>query len=335
MSLLGRLLAFGPHAGAHRVAFRAGVSVFVPLLVLWLTGHLAWSVYAAFGAFTSLYGRERVDRARIRLQATAGTFLVVAVCIGVAVGVSPHRAWLAVPVTAAVAGVASYLSFTQGWHPPGAMFAVFGVAAVAAQPHQWGDLGRALLVSVCAAVFALLVGNVGALYRRARRHAIDPPAAPIGASIGVWHYTFQSVAGALVAGSIATSIGIGRPYWAMVGAVVPLAARELSVQVVRGVHRVVGTLIGLLVAAVVLGLELHGLALVVVITLLQTLTELVVGRHYGLALIFITPLALAMNDLVRTTPTHTLLAERGLETVIGVAVALALAYVTRRDNLAR
>ena len=74
MGLLGRLLTVGPHAGAHRVALRASVSVVVPLLALWATGHLPWSIYAVFGAFASLYGRERTDRARLTLQVEAGKF---------------------------------------------------------------------------------------------------------------------------------------------------------------------------------------------------------------------------------------------------------------------
>lgn len=60
--LFSELLRFGPHAGAHRVAVRAGVSVLVPLLLLWATDHTHWSIYAAFGAFTSLYGRTSCVR---------------------------------------------------------------------------------------------------------------------------------------------------------------------------------------------------------------------------------------------------------------------------------
>ena len=50
------LLDFRPHAGAHRVALRAGVSVLVPLLVIAAIHRPEWTMYAAFGAFTSLYG---------------------------------------------------------------------------------------------------------------------------------------------------------------------------------------------------------------------------------------------------------------------------------------
>lgn len=70
--------------------------------------------------------------------------------------------------------------------------------------------------------------------------------------------------------------------------------------------------------------------------LLQALAELLVGRNYALALVAITPLALLMVHLAAPAPTSQLLADRGIETVIGVLVGLAVGYLTwvrgRRDS---
>ncbi|WP_020141999.1 hypothetical protein [Terracoccus sp. 273MFTsu3.1] len=84
------LLRWGPHGGAHRVALRAGLSVLVPLLVLVLVGRVEWTPYAAFGAFTSLYGRNHTRPERAGMQVVAGGFLTLAVTLGVVV--SPCRA---------------------------------------------------------------------------------------------------------------------------------------------------------------------------------------------------------------------------------------------------
>ena len=146
---------------------------------------------------------------------------------------------------------------------------------------------------------------------------------------GVWRYALQSGAGVLIAGVVATSAGIGRPYWAMVSAVVPLVARDLSAQLTRGLHRVVGTGLGLLVAGALFELDLGGLALVLVVAALQACAELFVGRNYALALVFVTPLALLMVHLVVPVPTSELLTDRGLETVIGVVVGIAVGWVSR------
>ena len=52
--LAHELFTVRPHAGAHRVALRVGISVLVPLLLVVALGRPEWSIYAAFGAFTSL-----------------------------------------------------------------------------------------------------------------------------------------------------------------------------------------------------------------------------------------------------------------------------------------
>lgn len=336
MGLLARLLTLGPHAGAHRIAIRASVSVLVPLLVLLWTGHLEWSIYAVFGAFTSLYGRERTDRARLTLQVEAGVTQVAVVALGVLVGISDQRAWISVPIAAAVAVGASYESTRRGWHPPGSLFQVFGFAAVASAPATGADVLPALLVAGGSALFSVLVGIAGSAVRRVRAPLAGlpglpgTPERPIGGAVeGVWRYALQSGAGVLVAGSIATSAGIGRPYWAMVSAVVPLVARDLSTQLTRGLHRVIGTGLGLLVAWALFALDVQGLALVLLVAVLQAGAELLVGRNYALALVCVTPLALLMVHLVVPVPTHELLVDRGVETVIGVAVGVAIGYLSR------
>jgi uncharacterized membrane protein YccC len=327
-------LTLGPHDGAHRVAVRASVSVLVPLLVLWATDHLEWSIYATFGAFASLYGRERTASARLVLQVEAGVTQVVVVTLGVLVGLSEHRAWLAVPVCAVVAVGASYESARRGWHPPGSLFQVFGFAAVASSPASTDDVLPALLVSAAAALLSVVVGSVGAALRRARLSPSLGGQAPIGGAIeGVWRYALQSGAGVLLAGAVATGAGIGRPYWAMVSAVVPLVARDLTVQLTRGLHRVVGTGLGLVLSWALFALDVTGLLLVLVVAVLQAAAELLVGRNYALALVFVTPLALLMVHLVVPVPTGELLRDRGLETVIGVLIGLAVGYLSRPRSL--
>jgi hypothetical protein len=327
-----QLLAVGPSNGAHRAALRVAVSVLVPLLVLDLTGHLDWTMYAAFGAFTSLYGRERGDLHRVRLQLVAGAWMIGCVTIGALVGSSDHRSWLAVPVTALIASGAAYRSAVEGWHPPGSLFQVFGVAAVAALPGTRDDVVPALLVSLAAALFAVLVGNVGGALRRVRRTAVLVAAEPpIGGSAeGVVRYAVLAGLGVLIAGSVANAFDIGRPYWAMVSAVVPLAARALPAQVIRGVHRLIGTALGLLLAWPLLALGLHHTSAILAAVVLQLLGELVVGRNYALALVFITPLALLMGNIVGPVPTGPLLGDRAVETLIGVAVGMALGWATHR-----
>lgn len=324
-------LRVGPHNGAHRVALRAGLSVLVPLLLLWWFDRVDWSIYAAFGAFTSLYGRNRVGLSRAQMQLSLGVLLTAAVGLGAWVGTSEHRAWLAVPVAGLVAGVGSWISDVEDWHPPGPLFLIFGFAAVASIPASPSELPEAVLVAAASATFALLIGSVGALWRHVRSVESIGSSGPRPRT---WagtarRHVARNVAGVLLAGALATAVGIGHPYWAMVSAVVPLAARDLLPQMVRGLQRVIGTAMGLVLAALLLHLDLPGLALILLVVALQVGAELLVGRNYAIALIVITPLALLMVHLAAPTPTKTLIFDRGVETLIGVLIGILIGYLTR------
>jgi Fusaric acid resistance protein-like len=333
-SIGGRLVTVHPlPPDAPWLAVRVWFSILVPLLTTVVIDHVDWTLYAAFGAFTSLYGRERVDLHRIVRQGAAGLSLIMSVTLGALVAMSSTREWLAIPIAGAVAVVASYVSESHGWNPSGSLFQVFAFAAVASVPADADDLGPAVVVVSLSAIFAVLVGNLGALVRRARRTA-DPaaPGHPIGGPhSGGWLYAAQSGIGVIAAGVIATGVGIGRPYWAMVSAVVPLMTHDFAAQLVRGLHRVIGTFIGLGVAWLLLDLDLADAVVVVIVATLQAVTELVIGRNYALALICITPLALLIVHLAAPViPIDDLLKDRGLETVIGVAMGLLVGYATRR-----
>ncbi|KQP67125.1 hypothetical protein ASF47_01785 [Nocardioides sp. Leaf285] len=358
-----QLLALGPHDGAHRVAARAGISILVPLLVLLAAGRLEWALYATFGAFAALYARDRGGAERRRMQLTLATLLVLAVGLGTVVATSPHRAWLAVPLAAGAAALGSTLSDRHAWHPPGALFLVFAFGATASVPSTAGDVPVALGVAAASAALAVVVGGLGATVRASRggsaaaggsgaaagaRAAAGAAAgasggATAGASGGatavaaarvaptdVRRHALRAALGVALAGALATATGIGHPYWAMVSAVVPLAARDPRAQAVRGLHRLLGTGVGLLVAAALLGLDLEGLGLVLVVVALQVGAELLVGRNYALALVAITPLALLMVHLASPVPVGTLLLDRAVETLLGVAVGLAVGRALRR-----
>jgi uncharacterized membrane protein YccC len=74
---------------------------------------------------------------------------------------------------------------------------------------------------------------------------------------------------------------------------------------------------------------------VLVVVCLQIATELVVGRNYGLAMLFITPMALLMGQVAAPQPAVDLLRDRGVETAIGAAVAVLVVLYEERSRRRR
>lgn len=331
-----QLLAVGPHAEAHWVGLRAGIGVAVPLTVLTATGRTEWAVYAAFGAFAAIYGRGAGYRRRAQMQVAAAATLVASVVAGVGLSavLGPGGAvrWAVVGASALVAVLASLVGDAVGWRPAGPLFAVFALATCAAVPATGADVPVALAVAGSSAAVSVLVGQAGAVSAR-RRARERVPAPPAGLRVLrdeplVRRHALRYGVAVLLAGSVATAAGIGHPSWAMVAAVAPLSVSDTAGQLLRAAHRVAGTFVGLLLAAALLDLHLSGGALVLVVVLLQVVTEMLVVRHYGLALVVITPLALLMTTLSGGAPGAGLLRDRAVETVVGVLVGCGVALAS-------
>lgn len=326
-SPLHSAFTFGPNAGAHRVAARAGISIAIPLLILVLVDHAGWAAYAAFGAFTSLYGRRSGYAERTGMQAMAALFLTLSVVMGATLALLPGGAWWAVPGAALVAVTGQIVSSAFGWHPPGAIFLVFGITVSASIPGRADLVPIAATVAALSAAFAMLVGRIGALREPARRPRAIVPNADL---VGTLQDPMQRITllrlliGILVAGTISTGLGGSHPSWAMVAVVATLTGPLRQTQMVRGVHRVVGTLVGVLVAWPLLATHPSPIVMVVLIMVLQMAAELLVGRNYAVALLAITPLALLMGQLSSPRPIGSVLTDRAVETALGAVIALTL-----------
>jgi fusaric acid resistance family protein len=323
--------AVGFSPGRSEVALRATATMLVALGALLSLGRLDLAAYATFGAFTSVYGDGATVRHRSAHQAAIGALLVGAVASGALVATSSHRAWLMIPAAAAWASGASALSDRYGWRPPGPMFFVFAVATCAAVPADPALV--AVAAGVAAATAVLAVGLGAAQVGVARGRGVHLPPAAMPRIRQPRHrervHAVRCGLAVVLAGSAAIAAGLEHPAWAVVAAVVPLVVPGLGHQLRRGVHRLVGTLGGLVLAAGLLALSLPDWGVVIVVAGLQGATELFVASNYVVALLFVTPLALLLVQVAAAQPTGELLVTRLTETVIGVSVGTFVAVATR------
>jgi uncharacterized membrane protein YccC len=142
---------------------------------------------------------------------------------------------------------------------------------------------------------------------------------------------------AFIAGSIGVLTGLERSYWAAAAAVLILHQGLSWVRAMqRGLERTLGTILGLILAAVVLWIHPRGLTLVGCIVALQLMGQLFAGSNYALAVFFFTPMALLMATAgsLSAFDVGQLLAARGLDTMIGCGVGLAVLLATYRTDSA-
>lgn len=335
--MLSEMFTMAPGNKDHQVAIRCAVGVFVPLITLVFLDRLDLAIFASFGAFAGIYGRNEPHAKRFLLQFRAGALMVAVMLLaaltaraGVALALSAaDTVWLQVFATTLVAGACSLIVAWWRLRPAGSLFHIFAFAAIASIPNQ-PPLWQAMLVAVLTVAFSLLVGLSSRVLRSRRTPWILPVTAPLTPeeqrtalleSIG-----YLVAAG--LAGTLATllgkQLGFGHNYWAMVAAVVPLVGHTTRHRVSRGLQRIVGTAIGLVLLAGILLLQPAPWQTVLVIAACQFGAEMFIARQYVLAQIFVTPLALISTLLVVPSAPGLLLRDRIFDTVIGAAVGIAV-----------
>ncbi|WP_453985188.1 FUSC family protein [Brevibacterium casei] len=307
---------------------RVGLGVAIPSLVLLLLGQQEFIIYAVFGAFCGMYGRGEPHQLRLIHQLQAGLLLLSGVVIGVMLAMLETPVWGLITIEAFFAGLGSIIADRARLRPGGPFFAIFALGACASvEPlaPPWVPIA----ISAGAAAFAIVIGFLGWFRTRAwqpgSRRAITPLRGPHALPM-IRHAATYAVAVAS-AGIIGTLIGLDHAYWAMASAAVPLAAAELPGRIARGVHRVLGTFSGLVLTALILWPNPSSVWLAIPVILLQFPTEYLMMRNYGFALTFFTPMILLMTQLAHPIPRSTLIIDRGVETLLGAAVGIAVVLV--------
>lgn len=326
------------------VGLRAALAVAVPLFVLFALGRLDLTAYATFGAFTALYGRNEPYRVRVRTLTVAALALLVSIAAGTGLAVLGEPLPLVALALVVVVGGGTLFVTVFQMVPPQALFFVFALLVCAAVPTPAADALPRIALAAVVAAFAWLLTMSGWAIRRIpgveqgplarwglvtelrRRPRLDLTALR---DPRVWLTVGQNVVGVLLAGGIALAFGFGHAYWAVVSLVAVIPPARAAHSISRSLHRIIGTVLGVAVTAALLVWSPPSIVVICVIVLCQFFAEILVARHYGAALVFITPLALSVSHLATPTPLNVLVVDRVLETVLGAAIGIALVLLAR------
>ncbi|MGN9758701.1 FUSC family protein [Streptomyces sp. SD31] len=135
----------------------------------------------------------------------------------------------------------------------------------------------------------------------------------------------RTALGCALAGYASLALGIGRPYWALVTAA-SLYQANLTLTWGRGVQRVVGNLLGVLLFAALVPLAHTGeVALVLCCLALNFGAEALIGRNYWLGSVCVTPMALLITEFTGFQEPGLLITERVADTLVGALVGLVAA----------
>jgi uncharacterized membrane protein YccC len=252
-----------------------------------------------------------------------------------AAGVARLAAWVARAETAlrlAPAGTPAGLGHAGALTGAARQLRARGAVPEVAEPSraEAGEVAGRLLEPQLVAG-NLRLGRLRPTRRAAVRAGLRPGSPPFRLGLRV------AVAAAL-ASACAVALGLGHAYWAPLTAVAVLQAATTAATLQRTVQRAVGTGVGIGVGAAVLSGSHAPWALIGVLVVAQLAAELLMPVNYGLAMLAVTPLALALVALATPSSPGVLVGDRMLDTVIGALAGLVCAVALRdrhgRDRLA-
>ena len=320
---VGSLFRLSPAPGPRwPIGLRAAVAMAVPIAVMTVLGRADLGFQAATGAFVALYGTHLplLDRVRVLPFIAAG--LLTAAVLGALAGPWTLATLIGLALVT-VAAAAVMFGFSVG--PPGPLFVVL-IFGLSAHVVASGAAAATYVAAVaCGILFALLVSLTPLLRARGRRGVARPlgqvlpgPALPPGRRLLLARVAIITVLGI----ALGLVLDPDRVYW-IVGAAVAVigvsADRRASFS--RGLHRMIGTILGAGVFLVLGSVPWNPLLLALVLGVLQFTVELFVVRNYALALVFITPLVLLLTGAATASAdTLAVAAERVVDTLAGAAL---------------
>jgi uncharacterized membrane protein YccC len=306
----------------------------LPLLLGAAVGDIGPGLIASLGGLVFLYCPNTPLHHRMVMLMACAFGMTACYALGQLGQLVPA---LLVPLIALACMLVTMICRFYALGPPGSLFFVMAATIAAYTPTSLGQMAAHIGLLALGCMQACLIALLYSLYIVRRR---PPHAAPQLQAPNFDFIVFDSVLIAVfvaLALALAQVLGLDRPYWAPVSCLAVIQGQSLRAVWTKQAHRITGTVLGLLFAGLLLALPLTPWSLACLMTALTFVVELLVVRHYGVAMIFITPLTLLLAEAAHLGQgsTSALLQARLLDTLLGSLVGLLGGYCLHHASVRR
>ncbi|HAF56219.1 MAG TPA: FUSC family protein [Thauera sp.] len=315
------LTTFNPSTRRWQMPFAAALASGLPLMVGAWFGHLEYGLISSIGGLVFLYvPNTPLSHRMVWLMACA-----FGMSTSYALGLITHFLPLAkVGVLALIALLVTMVCRFYRVGPPGSLFFVMAAAIGAYTPGTIEQIPLRIGLITMGALLASAIAFLYSLY--ILRVQAPEPVAPLPPPTFDFVVFDAVMIGAFVGLSlaIAQALQLDRPYWVPVSCLAVIQGVSLRAVWNRQIQRVLGTAAGMLLAWGLLSLPLDPWRIALLVILLAFVIETLVVRHYGLAVIFITPLTILLAEAATLgqAPLAELIQSRFIDTLLGCVVGL-------------
>ncbi|RKT62355.1 fusaric acid resistance family protein [Azonexus fungiphilus] len=293
----------------------------LPLFIGAWFGRMDYGLTASLGGLVFLYAPDSALAHRM-LQLMACSFgLSACYAFGLAAHFLPV---LLVPLLGGLTVLVTMICRFYRIGPPGSLFFVMAAAIGAYAPIDLLQVPLFVGLITLGSLLGCLIAFAHAIHSL-RRQAAPANPTPVPADFAC--ILVDSVLiGLFVALALAAAqlLALERPYWVPVSCLAVIQGMSLRAVWRKQVHRILGTAVGLLLTWTLLMLPLDPWRISLLLMLLAFTIEILVVRHYGLAVIFITPLTIFLAEAAQLGQIDSgpLLQARFLDTTLGAVIGL-------------
>lgn len=293
----------------------------IPLLIGAYFDRMDYGLGAMLGGLSFLYLPATPMQHRMVWVMTSAFGMTACYALGL---MSHFLAGLMLPALVFMAMLVTMICRYYRVGPPGSLFFIMAAAIGAYSPVTLETLPSMVGVFSMGSVLACIIGFFYSLVVL-RLHAPHPvpPAQPASFDFVV----LDAVVIGLFVGlslALAQMLQLERPYWVPVSCLAVIQGASLRAIWNRQLQRILGTVFGLMLAWGLLALRLNPWTVSLAMMALTFAIEMLVVRHYGLAIIFITPLTLLLAEAANLGQADPglLIHARLVDTVLGSVVGL-------------
>lgn len=330
------LLKLNPSPWRWSVGIEAGVAVLLPMGLFTLLGNQTFGLIAALGGFTALYCAKLQRNDRVRVLPVLAIGFVACSILGV---LCSGNEWLTIVCQIFVTALSCLLSLGFGIGSPGPLMFVL-VTALSGRMANTVDLQHTYLQQYTIPLLVFL-GSILAILVVLAPLVIPTVRKGLGAASSLKQLypdlkldkqnitvVIRVVIAVTLASFLSKPLGAHRAYWVVISTIAILqSGHNRRLTNIKAFHRVFGTLMGVLIFEAIMLVKPSGLLLVMLIAVLQFATEVVVGRNYGLALLFITPLALTNSTASATGNIQITVQGRMSDMLFGAIIAMMVFWI--------
>lgn len=317
------LLALNPTDRRWELPLAAALSSGIPLLVGAACGQMAYGLISSLGGLVFLYTPNSALPHRMGMVMACSLGMTACFAVGL---VGAWHPLLLVPLVTVLTMGVTVVCRSYRVNPPGSLFFVMAAAIAASMPFEVMAIPFRVGLLVMGCMVATGIAWVYSLYML--RFQGRPPVAPVPAGVPPFDEVGPDafIIGTTVGLSlvVAHALQLERPYWVPVSCLAVIQGASFRMVWTKQVHRVLGTTVGLGLAWVLLSTPMNVWQMSATMIALSFVIEFLVVRHYGLAIIFITPLTLFLADAGAgmAAPVNALIAARFWDIALGSSMGL-------------